>query len=48
MKKSVVSLNEMVSYNTYTSTMSNGTSKDCFIKFCPLFDPIKIMVGKGE
>jgi hypothetical protein len=45
-EKSVVLMNEMVNYNTYTSTMSDGTTKDCFIKFCPLFDPIKIMVGK--
>lgn len=42
----VLSLNEKVSYNEYSSLMKDGTTQNCFIKFCPLFDPLKMMVGK--
>ena len=45
---SVQSINEKKRYNVFSSKMSDGTVKDCFIKFCPLFDPIKLMVGKVD
>lgn len=46
--KSVKSIIEKKEYNVFTSLMSDGTTKDCFIKFCPLFDPLKIMIGKMD
>jgi len=45
-ERSVLSINEKKGYNIFSSTMSDGSIKDCFIKFCPLFDPLKIMIGK--
>lgn len=46
--KNVQSILEKKEYNIFTSLMSDGTKKDCFIKFCPLFDPLKILIGKAD
>ena len=47
-ERSVLSMNKKKEYNIFESTMSDGKTKDCFIKFCPLFDPLKIMTGKYD
>ena len=37
------------SYNTYLcSTNNNNNSKNIFFKYCPLVDPVKILLGKYE